>query len=152
MSESSGNTRPIPVPDERSQGYWDAAAEHVLAIARCSRCATFVMPPDIVCSHCHSTEPDFTFVPVSGRGVVRSWTVMHQSFVPGFDDLVPFVLVDVELEEQADLRTIGRLLAGPEVLDGPDAPLAIGARVVVAFEDLAPGISVPAFELETEEA
>jgi hypothetical protein len=142
VSESSGSTRPVPVPDERSQGYWDAAAEHVLAIARCSRCDTFVMPPDIVCSHCHSTEPDFTFVPVSGRGVVRSWTVMHQSFVPGFDDLVPFVLVDVELEDQADLRTIGRLL------DGPDADLAVGARVAVAFEDLAPGISVPAFALD----
>ena len=146
MSTSSPGeplTRPVPVPDERSQGYWDAAAEHVLAIARCSRCDTFVIPPDIVCSHCHSTEPDFTYVPVSGRGIVRSWTVMHQSFVPGFDDLVPFVLVDVELDEQADLRTIGRLL------DGPDAPLAIGARVVVAFEDLAPGVSVPAFTLES---
>jgi uncharacterized OB-fold protein len=135
-------TRPVPVPDDRSRGYWDAAAEHVLVMARCSGCATFAMPPDIVCSHCHSTEPDFTFVPVSGRGVVRSWTVMHQSFLPGFDDLVPFVLVDVELEEQLDLRTIGRLL------DGPDAPLAVGARVAVVFEDLAPGVSVPAFALE----
>ena len=136
-------TRPVPVPDERSQGYWDAAAEHVLSVARCSVCDAFSIPPDVVCQHCHSTEPDFTFVPVSGRGVVRSWTVMHQSFVPGFDDLLPFVLVDVELEEQDDLRTIGRLL------DGPDAPLAIGARVVVAFEDIAPGFSVPAFALVT---
>ena len=74
---------------------------------------------------------------------------MHQSFVPGFDDLLPFVLVDVELEEQADLRTIGRLVDSPEMLDGHDAPLAIGARVVVAFEDLAPGVSVPAFSLAT---
>jgi len=115
----------------------------MLAMARCSRCGMFAMPPDIVCPHCHSTEPDFTFVPVSGRGTVRSWTVMHQSFLPGFDDLVPFVLVDVELDEQAELRTIGRLL------DGPGAPLTIGARVVVAFEDIAPGKSVPAFALET---
>ncbi len=144
MTDAPVNTRPVPVPDERSQGYWDAAAEHVLAMARCSRCGTFAMPPDIVCSHCHSTEPEFTFVPVSGRGVVRSWTVMHQSFVPGFDDLIPFVLVDVELDEQPDLRTIGRLV------DGPDAPLAIGARIVVEFEDLAPGVSVPAFALEAE--
>jgi uncharacterized OB-fold protein len=142
MSDAPANARPVPVPDDRSGPYWEAAAEHVLAMARCSRCGTFSMPPDIVCSHCHSTEPDFTFVPVSGRGVVRSWTVMHQSFVPGFDDLVPFVIVDVELEEQVDLRTIGRLL------DGPDAPLSIGARVVVAFEDLAPGVSVPAFTLD----
>ena len=142
MSEPSAPlTRPVPVPDERSQPYWDAAAEHVLAVARCSVCDAFSIPPDVVCQHCHSTEPDFTFVPVSGRGVVRSWTVMHQSFVPGFDDLIPFVLVDVELEEQGDLRTIGRLV------DGPDAPLAIGMPVAVAFEDLAPGVSVAAFEL-----
>jgi hypothetical protein len=139
---TSENARPVPVPDDQSRGYWDAAAAHILAIARCSRCGTFAMPPDIVCSHCHSTDPEFTFVPVSGRGVVRSWTVMHESFLPGFDDLLPFVLVDVELEEQSDLRIIGRLL------DGPDAPLAIGARVVVAFEDLAPDVSVPAFALE----
>ena len=39
------------------------------------------------------------------------------------------------------------MLDGPEMLDGPDARLAIGARVVVAFEDLAPGVSVPAFAL-----
>jgi uncharacterized OB-fold protein len=135
--------RPVPVPDDLSRPYWEAAAQHVLALARCSRCGTFSMPPDIVCSHCHSTDPDFTFVPVSGRGQIRSWTVMHQSFLPGFDELVPFVLVDVELDEQADLRTIGRLL------DGPDVPLATGARVVVAFEDLADGVSVPAFALET---
>jgi uncharacterized OB-fold protein len=142
VSDRSGSGRPVPVPDDRSQPYWDAAAKHVLAVARCSRCQTYSIPPDVVCSHCHTSEPEFTFVPVSGRGVVRSWTVMHQSFVPGFDDLVPFVLVDVELEEQPDLRTIGRLL------DGPDAPLRIGARVAVAFEDLAPGVSVPAFALE----
>ena len=141
MSDAPANTRPVPIPDERSQPYWDAAADHVLAVARCSVCDAYSIPPDVVCQHCHSTEPDFSFVPVSGRGVVRSWTVMHQSFVPGFDDLIPFVLVDVELEEQRDLRTIGRLL------DGPDAPLRIGAPVVVAFEDLAPGVSVPAFEL-----
>jgi uncharacterized protein len=142
VSEPLG--RPVPVPDDVSRPYWDAAAEHVLAVARCSVCGRFSIPPDVVCQHCHSTEPEFAYVPVSGRGVVRSWTVMHQSFVPGFDDLLPFVLVDVELEEQPDLRTIGRLL------DGPAAPLEIGARVTVGFEDLAPGVSVPAFELVPE--
>jgi hypothetical protein len=31
-------SRPPPVPDDQSAGYWEAAARHVLAIARCSRC------------------------------------------------------------------------------------------------------------------
>ena len=137
----SDMSRPVPVPDERSAPYWEAATAHELVIARCSHCGTYAHPPDIVCAHCHHPDTAFEFVSVSGQGTVRSWTVMHQSFLPGFDDL-PFVLVDVELDEQADLRTIGRLV------DGPDAPLALGARVHVAFEDLAPGVSVPAFALD----
>ena len=133
--------KPLPVPDEQSAGYWTAAAGHELAIARCSRCGTFTHPPGVACPHCLSTEPEFTFVPVDGAGTVRSWTVLRDSFLPGFAPDVPFVLVDVELDAQADLRLIGRLV------DGPDARVVVGARVVTVFDDLAPGVAVPAFAL-----
>ena len=134
-------TRPVPVPDAESQPFWDATAEHVLKVAKCARCGALALPPEMVCPHCGSTDPAFAFTPVSGRGAVRSWTVVRQSFLPGFDDDLPFVLVDVELEEQAELRLIGRLL------DGVDAPLQLGDRVEAAFEDLAAGVSLPAFVL-----
>jgi hypothetical protein len=133
--------RPVPVPDEQSGAFWAEAAAHVLTAARCGRCATYSIPPDVVCLHCGSTDPQYVFAPLSGRGIVRSWTVVRQSFLPGFDADVPFVLVDVELAEQPELRMIGRLL------DGVDAPLRLGDRVVVGFEDVAPGVAVPAFEL-----
>ena len=136
--------RVMPVPDEQSAPYWQAAAEHVLTAARCSNCRSFSLPPDVVCPRCGTTSPDFTFEPVSGRGAVRAWTVVRQSFLPGFDGDLPFVLVDVELDDQRELRLIGRLI------DGVDAPLSLGARVVPAFEDIAPGVSVPAFALEAE--
>ena len=55
---------------------------------------------------------------------------------------MPFVLVDVALDEQDDVRLIGRLL------DGPDAPCTSATVVTVAFEDLGPGVAVPAFALE----
>ena len=143
---STPRSRPLPVPDELSAPYWEAAARHVLAVARCSRCERLVMPPGQACPHCHTPDPDFTFEQVSGRGTVRSWTVMRQSFLPGFSEEVPFVLVDVELAEQPELRLIGRLL------DGPDAPLSVGAPVTVAFEDVAEGVSIPAFTLGGETA
>ncbi|ORW32512.1 hypothetical protein AWB91_11230 [Mycobacterium paraense] len=133
--------RPLPVPDEASTPFWSAAAEHVLTVARCGRCGRLALPPDVVCPHCQSGDPAFEFTPVSGRGTVRSWTVVRQALLPGFDDELPFVLVDVELVEQDDLRLICRLL------DGVDADLRVGAAVTVGFEDLAPGVSVPAFEL-----
>ena len=136
MSETN---RPLPVPDDRSREFWAAAATHSLVLARCTRCDTYTHPPDSVCPHCGSTDPDFEFAPVDGSGSVRSWTVIHQSFLPGFD--VPFVLVDVELSAQADLRLIGRLV------DGPGARLSLGASVRLAFEDVAPGVAIPAFAL-----
>ena len=132
-------SRPLPVPDERSQAYWEGAARHELVHARCSHCHQLSYPVEDICVVCHSTHPDYTFEVVPGDGKVRSWTLIRQSFLPGF--AVPFLLVDVELDAQRELRMIGALL------DGPDTELHLGDRVRMAFEDLADGVSVPAFEL-----
>ncbi len=131
--------RPVPVPDEGSAAFWLAAAEGVLTLARCGRCGRFTHPPGPVCPHCRATDPEFRFEPVAGGGTVRSWTVVRQSFLPGFDDDLPFVLADVAIDGADDVRLIGRLL------DGPDAPLQVGDRVAVDFEHLAEGLAVPAF-------
>jgi uncharacterized OB-fold protein len=132
----------LPVPDERSAPFWEAAARHELALARCSRCERLCHPPDVVCPRCHRPDPDFRFDRVSGAGIVRSWVVINQAFLPGFESEVPFVLVDVALDEDPEVRLVGRLL------DGPDTPLAAGDHVRLGFEDLAPGVAVPAFALD----
>ena len=133
---------PVPVPDEQSGPFWAATAAGALVIARCGRCGTFAHPPDLVCPSCGHTDPSFRFEPVSGRGTVRSWTVVRQSFLPGFEDDLPFVLVDVALDEGDDVRLIGRLV------DGPDAPLGLGDRVTTTFDQLPEGFAVPAFALD----
>jgi uncharacterized protein len=134
--------RPLPVPDVLSQPFWEAAADHRLALARCDTCDNLVHPPETPCPQCGSLEATFIFSEVEGSGTIKSWTVVRRSFLPGFD--VPFVLVDVELTSQPDLRLIGRLV------DGVDAPVRLGAVVRLTFEDLSPEISVPAFELEVD--
>jgi hypothetical protein len=72
---------------------------------------------------------------------VRSWTIVRDAFLPGFEADVPYLLVDVELDVQAELRMIGRLV------DGPDADIAIGDRVTVTFDRLADDVAVPSFRL-----
>jgi uncharacterized OB-fold protein len=134
--------RPVPVPDDTSAPYWEAAAAGALALARCSRCQAFVHPPEPVCPVCRSSDPAFEFVPVDGSGVLRSWTVVRRPFLPGFAEDLPIVLADVALDGAGDVRLIGRLL------DGPGVPLTIGDRVRVAFERIHDGdevIGVPAF-------
>ena len=133
-------TPPLPVPDELSAPYWEAAARGQLAIARCGRCGQLSHPPDVVCPRCHDPEPAFRFEPVTGRGTVRSWVIIRQSFLAGFD--VPFLLVDVALDEDPDVRLIGRLV------DGPDARPAVGDRVRVVFDRLSGEVAVPAFTSE----
>jgi uncharacterized protein len=134
-------SKPVPVPDASSEGFWTAAAAHSLAIQRCEHCGHFTHPPAIVCPACCSTEPSFRFAPVSGRGVIKTWTIMHDAFLPAFRSEVPYVVVDVELEEQPGLRVVGRLV------DGANPLLEIGATVETVFDDVAPGIAVPAFRL-----
>jgi len=133
-------SRPVPLPDALSAPYWEAAARHQFVLARCSACDTFSHPPDVTCPACHTPDPEFRFEPVSGRGTIRTWTVIRQSFLSGLE--IPFMLVDVQLDDHPHIRMLGRLL------DGPEAEVAIGDPVSVAFDDVAQGVAVPAFRLE----
>lgn len=134
-------SRPLPVVDDASRPFWDGAARGELVLAACSRCGAISHPPDVTCPACHHSDPQFRPAPVAGSGRVRSWTVLHQVFVPGFDGELPFVLVDVALDGTDDVRLIGRLL------DGIDADLSIDAPVTLAFEEFDDGVAVPAFRL-----
>ncbi len=133
--------RPVPAPDARTAGFWEAAARHELAVQRCTNCGWLSYPPDVVCSNCLDLERSFRWEPVSGRGTLRSWTVVRTAFLPGFAPYVPYVVAAVELEEQAGLRIVARLIGGP------DAPLAYGAAIQTQFDDAAPGVAIPVFTL-----
>jgi uncharacterized OB-fold protein len=133
--------RPVPVADSQSGGFWAAAAEHRLAIQRCTNCDWLSYPPDILCARCYSPQRSFRWETVSGRARLRSWTVVRTAFLPGFAPYVPYVVAAAELQEQAGLRMAARLV------DGPDAALSYGAAVETVFDDMVAGVAVPMFRL-----
>ena len=133
--------RPVPVPDASSAGVWQAAADHRLVVQRCTNCGWLSYPPDVICSRCLTTRPLFEWQPVSGRGTLRSWTVVHTAFLPGFTPYVPYVVAAAELVEQGGLRLFARLV------DAPEAMLTYGAAVETVFEDVADGVAIPVFRL-----
>lgn len=133
--------RPVPVPDDRSRGFWEAAAAHALVVRCCDECGWLSYPPDIVCSRCLSLGRSFHWHGVSGRGTLRSWTVVRTAFLPGFKPCVPYVVAAAELDEQPGLRLTARLL------DDPEAPLRLGARTETDFEDTGEGGAVPVLRL-----
>jgi uncharacterized OB-fold protein len=89
-----------------------------------------------VCRDCLSD--DVAPAPVSGRGVVYSFTVNHQEWAPGME---PYVIVLVELDEQPGLRVVSNLVGcRPEHVE-------IGMRVEVTFrrEDDGEPVWLPQF-------
>ena len=131
--------KPVPVPDELSRPFWDAAKERRLIIQRCGSCGYYNHPPRRFCDAC--LAQDLHFEPVSGRGIVYTFTVMHQRDVTGFEQDAPFITIVVELAEQPQLLMVSNLAIAER------AKVRIGAAVELAFEDRGEGVVVPQFRI-----
>jgi uncharacterized OB-fold protein len=128
---------PMPLPDELTQPFWDAAQHHKLVIQQCRACETFIHWPGVICPFCQSDDLGYT--EVSGKATLYTYTVVVQSFHPGLSDLVPYTLVLVELVEQEGLRMVSRLI------DCPEDELQVGMPVEAVFVDVAPALRLPLF-------
>ena len=127
--------KPLPQISPEMAPFWEAARRHQLVVQRCKGCGTHRFPARDLCSRCLAREVEW--VPVSGRGTVFSFAVMHQVYHPGFADEVPYAVVLVELEEGA------RLLSN--VIDCPVTELTVGLPVEAVFEDRTPEVTLPKF-------
>ena len=116
--------RPVPIPDRDSAPYWDGIAAGELRLQRCADCGAWRWPARAICNRCRSFAAEW--VKASGLGTVVSWIRTHQPFIRSFADDAPYATVEVRLDEQADIRLIGRL-AEPAM-----AP-EIGRRVRAEF-------------------
>lgn len=134
-------TKPLPLPDEVTAPYWEAARSGRLSIQFCRGCASFVHLPADRCPRCTGTDLDWR--DISGHGRLYSYTTMHDSPGPGFADALPYIVAVVELDEQPGLLVTTNL-AGTD----PDT-LRIGLPVEVAFENLDPDTAVPQFRVRT---
>jgi uncharacterized OB-fold protein len=110
-----------------TEPYWRAAAEGRLAIQYCEWCGRYIHLPVPACPRCHRGGLEFR--PVSGRGRVYTYAVVHRAFVPGFAADVPYVIAWIELEEQAGLRVFGN------VTGGDPARVRIGTEVEAYFPE-----------------
>jgi len=135
MSEGDAVGHLIPTPDRDSQQWWDALARHEFVLQRCTECETWRWPPREICNRCGCFEA--RWAAVSGRGTLTSWVVNRQAFLPGFP--VPYVVVNVRLDEQEDCKLIGSFRGPVEALRG-------GLPVRAVFEDIDANTTLLAWE------
>ena len=124
MAETLANQAPLPVLTPETTPFWTGGREGRLMIARCGACGRYHHPPAPICPHCLSLAVGPQ--PMSGRGVVASYTINHQPWLPGMR--VPFTIALVELDEDPLIRLTTNL-----VRQAPEAA-RIGQRVRVVFE------------------
>ncbi len=126
-----------PIPEPGAEPYWAACNRSELQMQRCSGCGHYRWLPGELCPQCGSTALEWTAL--SGRGRVTTWTVITHPVHPAATTRVPYIVAEVELEEQQGLRMISNLID----ID-PDA-VAFDLRVKVTFEDHPAGQKLPVF-------
>ncbi len=126
--------KPLPMPTEDSAPYWEGCRAGELRVQRCAACGMLRWPPASHCARCLS--PEHAWVPLSGRGKVYSWIIVHKSQHPAFwGD--PFNVAIVELDEGPRLHT--------NLVEVEPGEIRLGMPVEVVFEKQDDQISLPKF-------
>ncbi len=127
--------KPLPRPSEDSAPYWEAAQRNELRMQQCGDCGHVRFPPAVLCPRCLSENAQWARL--SGRGVVFSWIVVHQSQHPAFNADTPYNVTIVELEEGPRLHTT--------LVDYPNDQIRIGMPVEVVFDKINDEVTLPKF-------
>jgi uncharacterized OB-fold protein len=131
---------PLPVPGVVSQPFWDGLKEHRLLVQRCVAGGHLFLYPREFCPVCHTAELEWQ--PVSGRGRVHSFTVVHRAANPVFQqEKAPYVFALIQLDE-------GPILTSNVEGVEPDA-VTIDMPVEVQFDDVTDEVTLPKFRPAT---
>ena len=118
---------PVPATDGLDAPFWEALAEHRVALQRCSACKRFQWGPEWICHRCLSFDMEWD--DVEPRGRIFSWERVWHPPHPALRNACPYVVVLVELDRADGVRLVGGF-------DGdPMSAIAIGDSVTGTFED-----------------
>jgi uncharacterized OB-fold protein len=130
---------PLPTINPDNAEFWRGCKNRQLILQRCRGCGKFRYYPRPACSNCSSME--FDWQPVSGRGTVFSYVIVHGPTLPYFAAKAPYNVVLVALEEGPHMVS--------NLLDVPNDEIYIGMPVVVDFEDVSEEFALPKFRRAT---
>ena len=132
----------LPEVTELSRPFWEGCRDNRLKIQFCKHCQTFQWYPRALCVRC-SNSNDLEWRPVSGNGVVYSFTVVRfpvQTYENPvyFKEEFPYVVGLIELAE--GVRMYAR------IIDCPIDKVEIGMAVRAKFLKISDKLYFPAFQ------
>jgi len=101
----------LPNPDldfAPTRPFFEAAARGELRIPRCEACRRWQWYPAERCAGCGGCR--LAWEPVSGRGTLFSYAIVHRALFKEIAPLVPFVSALVALDEDPGVRLATRIV------------------------------------------
>lgn len=135
MTDPAAKPLPRITPDNRV--FWEGCRRRELLLPFCADCGKAHLPPGPVCPFCFADAIEWR--KASGRGTIATFTIVHQPWFPSFRAEIPYNVVQVELEEGPRLTA--------NVVGATNEALAVGRRVEVVFDEVAPEATLPRFRL-----
>lgn len=136
MTTSTEYAKPLPVRTEENAPFWDSAKRHALEMQRCGDCGRFRYPVAEYCPRCLSPATEWT--PVSGKGSVYSFIIVHQRYDPSFADDLPYNVAIVELDEGPRLVS--------NIIGIPNGDIRVGMPLTISYEDVTEEFTLPKFK------
>ena len=106
--------------------FWEALRRHEFRVQKCGDCGVLRYIPTEICAHCGSEG--YAWTPVSGKGQVYTYTVVHRGPTAAYQADAPYVIAHVDLDD------------GPRVISnvvGCDpGEVCIGMPVEIVYQDV----------------
>ncbi len=135
-------SKPLPPVDAQSRSYWEACNQGRLVLQKCSACGHVQQYHRVLCARCSGEE--LMDVDASGKGTLRSFTVIRRAVSSAFDADVPYVVALVALAEGPTMMS--------NLVESPLESIRIGAPVELTFERRSDAINMPLDDVSTEAA
>jgi len=143
--------------DRENYAFFGWCGKHELRLQRWNSNGLLSYPPSTACPWDGTAE--FEWSVVEARGTVMSYSEVHHPLLPAFRDLVPYLILLVELDEQRGLpsehealRVLANLVTTDVELAPPELVkrVGIGTRVRMVFADVGDGFALPQWTIDEE--
>jgi uncharacterized protein len=133
----SDYVKPVPQADGTTRPFWESLKAHQMKLQKCNDTGKFFFYPRGLSPF--TLSDNISWEPVSGRGVIHAFTIVHQNRAPGFADEIPYVVAMVELEEGP------RMMSNIIDVEADPEHVKIGMPVEIVYDDITDEVTLPKF-------
>ncbi len=157
VGEYMGMALTIDDVDKENREFFGHCAKGEFRLQKGKQSGLFRYPPTTACPW--TTDREYDWVPVVGKGAVHSYVEVHHPIQPAFRGKVPYMILMVDLDTQKGqpseheaLRVVGNLMTpdgefvAPEVIKS----VGIGTRVKMIFTQVADGFALPQWTIDED--